>query len=254
MRRAVELSNIHHVILVLEHRCFVIVDIEVIGRAEDGHHTGESCRPGLAIHPITCILSLVCSNNREQIILLQEGTCRWIREEVGTAPNVVVDEILSCLLLAKLFQRVSPQNVAHKAMGRRLLEAVNLSKSAVKSKQGFTISYTFEVLECVQLGAQAPMYAEKLLVHDRGQWQGAKRVHASIVDLLGILMLALEFKREVIGQVATFMVAAQQPQGIGIPDLQRPQVQNALCKVSTLLTAGIHRIRPTSMLKYPLST
>lgn len=41
-------------------------------------------------------------------------------------------------------------------------------------------------------------------------------------------MLALELEREVVGQMPAFVVSAKQPERVGVPDLQRPQVENAL--------------------------
>jgi predicted nucleic acid-binding protein len=52
------------------------------------------------------------------------------------------------------------------------------------------------------------MYAQKLLVHNRSQRQGAERLHTRVVDLLGIFVLAFEFESEVIRQMATFVVAS----------------------------------------------
>lgn len=72
------------------------------------------------------------------------------------------------------------------------------------------------------------MNAQKLFV-DRGrQRQCTERVHASIIYPLRILVLALEFEREVVRQVSTFMVPAKEEEGIWIPDLECPQVKNAL--------------------------
>ncbi len=72
------------------------------------------------------------------------------------------------------------------------------------------------------------MDAEELLVHDCSKREGAERFHASIVDGFGVLVLAFELEGEVVGQVAAFMVASEEPEGIGIPDLERPKVQHAL--------------------------
>lgn len=41
-------------------------------------------------------------------------------------------------------------------------------------------------------------------------------------------MLAFELESEIVGQMPTFMVPPQQPQGIGVPDFQRPQVEHTL--------------------------
>ena len=72
-------------------------------------------------------------------------------------------------------------------------------------------TYTLEVFEGVELWAKATMYAEKLLVHDRGQWQRTECFHTCVVDLLRVFVLAFELEGEVIGQMATFMVPSQQP-------------------------------------------
>lgn len=72
------------------------------------------------------------------------------------------------------------------------------------------------------------MYAEKLLVHDGCQWQRAKSLHTGIVHLVRIFVLAFEFEGEVVGQMSALVVAAEQPQRVGIPNLEGPQVQHTL--------------------------
>lgn len=51
----------------------------------------------------------------------------------------------------------------------------------------------------MQLGAETTVDAEKLLVHDRSQRQGAERIHAGIVDLLRIFVPTFKFKGEIVG-------------------------------------------------------
>lgn len=41
-------------------------------------------------------------------------------------------------------------------------------------------------------------------------------------------MLALQLKGEVIGQVATLVIAAEKPQGVGVVDLEGPEVKDTL--------------------------
>lgn len=60
-----ELTNVHDIVLILENGSLVVVDIEVVGCTEDGHDTRESSCPGLAVHAVSSILSLVCANNRK---------------------------------------------------------------------------------------------------------------------------------------------------------------------------------------------
>lgn len=72
MRGAVELSNVHYVVLILEHRSLIVIHVEIIGRAENGHDAREACGPGLAIHAIASVLSFVGSDDGKQIVLFQE--------------------------------------------------------------------------------------------------------------------------------------------------------------------------------------
>lgn len=41
-------------------------------------------------------------------------------------------------------------------------------------------------------------------------------------------MLAFQLEGKIVGQMTAFMVASKQPEGIGIPNFERPQVQDAL--------------------------
>lgn len=72
------------------------------------------------------------------------------------------------------------------------------------------------------------MDAEELLVHDSRQGQVAERVHARIVHGLRVLVLALELEGKVICQVTALVVPAEKEEGIGVPNLEGPQVENTL--------------------------
>lgn len=93
MGSAVELTDVHDVTFVLEHRSFVVVNVEVIRSREDGHHRRESCRLRFTVHPITeiyvngtsenwkryihipCILGFVRANDGQKVVSLQKLTC-----------------------------------------------------------------------------------------------------------------------------------------------------------------------------------
>lgn len=72
------------------------------------------------------------------------------------------------------------------------------------------------------------MNTEELLVHNSCQGQTTEGFHARIVDLLRVFVLAFEFEGEVVCQMPALMVATEEPEGIGVPDLERPQVKDAL--------------------------
>lgn len=65
-------------------------------------------------------------------------------------------------------------------------------------------------------------------------------------------MLAFELEGEVIGQMPALVVSAEQPERVGVPDLQGPQVQDTL--VLSASARGGSSTCHTSMLKYPRST
>lgn len=126
MRSAVELSNIHDIVLVLQNGGLVVVDVEIVGSRENGHNTGETRGSRLAIHTVAGILGLMGANNREKVVLFQKGTSGRVGEEVRASSNVIVQEIVAGLLLAKVFERISPEDITHKTLSRRLAETVNL--------------------------------------------------------------------------------------------------------------------------------
>jgi hypothetical protein len=126
-RKLTELPDVHDIVLVLQNSSLVVVHIQVVRCAEDGHHTREASRPSLPVHAVSSILGFVRANDREQVVLFEEGASGRIREKVRAASDVVVDEEVICLLLSKLLERVSPKNVAHQAMCGWFAETINLA-------------------------------------------------------------------------------------------------------------------------------
>ena len=57
------LSDVHHVVLVLEHRGLVIVDIQVVGGREDSDQGGEPRGLTLSVHSVARVLGLVRTND-----------------------------------------------------------------------------------------------------------------------------------------------------------------------------------------------
>lgn len=70
------------------------------------------------------------------------------------------------------------------------------------------------------------MDTQELLVHNCSKGQAAERLHACVIYGLRVLVLAFKLKSEVIGQVATFVVTSEQPQCVGVMDLERPKVEH----------------------------
>jgi hypothetical protein len=64
------------------------------------------------------------------------------------------------------------------------------------------------------------MYTQELLVHDSSERKGAKCIHAGFIDSLGVLVLAFELERKVVGQMTTFVITAKQPECVWVPNLQ----------------------------------
>lgn len=78
----------------------------------------------------------------------------------------------------------------------------------------------------MQLGAETSVNTEELLVHNGSEWQAAKRFDTGLIDGLGVLVLAFELKGKVVCQMTALVVASQEPQRLGVVNLERPEVQN----------------------------
>lgn len=91
---------------------------------------------------------------------------------------MVMDEAFVCLFRAKVFQRVSPEQIAHKPVCWWLPEAIDLPCITrfrhCQCTNPNTRTYVSQVVQRLQLGRETAMDAEKLLVHDGAQGKGAK--------------------------------------------------------------------------------
>lgn len=67
-----KLPDVHHVVLVLEHSGFVVIYVQIVWSTEDRHDAGKPSRPCLSIHAIPSILSLMGTDYRQEVILLEE--------------------------------------------------------------------------------------------------------------------------------------------------------------------------------------
>jgi hypothetical protein len=77
----------------------------------------------------------------------------------------------------------------------------------------------------MQLRRYPTVYAQKLFVHDRREGQRAEGLEACVVHALGVLVLALCLEGEVVGQVTTLVVSAEEEEGVRVPDLEGPKVE-----------------------------
>jgi len=64
------------------------------------------------------------------------------------------------------------------------------------------------------------------------------------------MSLTFKFEREVVGQMSTFVVTAEEEECVRVPDLERPEVQDALF----ISFSPRQRLQLTSIEKYPRST
>lgn len=148
-----ELANVHHVILILQHRCFVIIDVQIVRSTEDGHDARKSSCPRLSIHSIAGILRLMSSNYGEKIILLKKGTGSGVGEEIRASSDVIMNEVFGCLFLTKILQRVSPQNITHQPMRRRFAEPINLIIELARYNSNQSTTHGFKIFKGMKLRA-----------------------------------------------------------------------------------------------------
>lgn len=136
------------------------------------------------------ILCLVRPDYRQQVVLLQELTAGRVTEEVGAPAHRVVREELVGLLVAKVLQRIGPEQVAHGPVGRWFPEAIQLRKSAQMHyivNISALLYYRLDVVECENLGRQTAVNTEELLVEEGGEGQAVERFHAGVVNTFRIL-------------------------------------------------------------------
>ena len=62
MGTAVELTDVHHIVLVLEHGSLVVVHIEIVGSREDGDERREPGGLAFSVHSVARVLCFVCSD------------------------------------------------------------------------------------------------------------------------------------------------------------------------------------------------
>ena len=72
---------------------------------------------------------------------------------------MIVDEVLSGLFLAELFQGVCPKDVAHEALSGRFTETVDLLELALVSTNFTLQTYALQVLKAMHFWAEATMDA-----------------------------------------------------------------------------------------------
>lgn len=73
MRRAIELADVHDVVFVLQYSGFIVINIKVIGSTEDSHDARKPGGACLSVHSVAGILSFMGADDREEIVLLEEG-------------------------------------------------------------------------------------------------------------------------------------------------------------------------------------
>ena len=64
----------------------------------------------------------------------------------------------------------------------------------------------------MNFGREAPVHAEKLLVHEGGEGEAVERLHTCVVHTLRVLDLALLLEREVLREVPALVVSPQEEQ------------------------------------------
>lgn len=74
------LLNVHLVILNEYHCPFVAIGATVVRGTKHRDHTWKSCLPSPPVHFVTLYLHLMCSDDREKIVLFKESLYRFQAE------------------------------------------------------------------------------------------------------------------------------------------------------------------------------
>lgn len=208
-----KLTNLHGVVFQQHNRGFVVVLAIIWSRkdADDGRHA----RGGNFLeHSVSFELRFVRADEGEKSVRFEELERRLVREGVGAGADVVVEVARAGRRgLVVGLHRIGPEQVAHGPPRRRLANSVDER----------------DVLDALDVGADAAVHAEELVVDARGEWERVEARHEGVVDFLGVLFEALGFEVEVAGEMAALVVAAEEPHGGGIHDLVRQEKQRDFC-------------------------
>lgn len=94
MRCVVELLDVQSVAFKFDDCAFVVVDVAVVGCGEDGDDHGELLGPIPLVHLVPIELGFVRTNDRQQLILVQELVRRLLPKEKRTPSDIILDESL----------------------------------------------------------------------------------------------------------------------------------------------------------------
>lgn len=92
MLSIVELLYVQSVILELNNRPFIVVNITVVGSRKDGDHRREVRPPLPSVHLIPIQLRFMSSNDTYQVIGIQKLPNSIVPIEIGTASHIVISE------------------------------------------------------------------------------------------------------------------------------------------------------------------
>lgn len=95
----------------LDDGSFVVVHVAIIWGAEDGYHHGELLASIPAMHLVALKLSFVGSNDRDQVVPLEEVGDGILAVEVGASSNIVGSE-WSLTDTIIVLDRVGPNQIA----------------------------------------------------------------------------------------------------------------------------------------------
>jgi len=177
-------------------------------------------------------MHLMCADHQLQAIAFQKVAQGLKRVEVGAIPHVVVHKVLRGTFLVKALDRVRPHYVAYGPNQWRLAESIQLQDASDNVLGGrreeewrCEVAHIANVVDRLQFGRYASVYAKIPLVHDRDEGQRAERLEESFVHALRVFALALHLEHDAAGVAARFMMATEEEERIWIPDFESPEVE-----------------------------
>jgi hypothetical protein len=171
MRRVIELLDVYHIVLELDDRAFIIINITVIRSRKNGNDRREVHCVIPFVHFKAVQLSFMGSNNGQKVVFVEErgrsfGSKKiklnfFVPEDVGTSScAVVIPTHGHCLFV--IFTRVSPEEITERSLFRWLHESADFVYF-VELKFNYLFFYGFDAR------GDTSMNSHEFLIYHTGQ-------------------------------------------------------------------------------------
>lgn len=217
LSRLENLERAQQALVYAHHRTSVVELATVVGCREKGD------KLALAEELVSVLDDLVSTANEVHVVLLEEA-----RDNVGSESER--DTAIVLAPACDVLIRVRPKQIAEKTAVGDLKLCQSEAFQAIRNSRTYVSGAhdTSDLLHGVEVGAQATVHGEDLLVDDGGDGQAVEAVGKSLPQLDVVTSLALVVETVDTVDGGTLVVAAQDEEVFGVLDLVCQQKADSL--------------------------